>query len=163
MRQNKLKTQDVVVMYTEQHLTLREIGKLTEMSATAVLKRLRKAGVTRAEGTHITVACSTCGKAIDRTRKRWKINHESFCNTQCYAVYLQNPDYNPWRQGSRIARAIVAEYFRLEPDYIVHHKDGNQRNNDRANLQVFDSQSSHLRYHHGKTLAVPLWDGASLP
>ena len=162
MRQNKLETQDVVVMYTQQHLTLRQIAPLVGMTAQAILKRLRKAGVRRTDGTHVQTECGTCGNLVDRTRKRWKINRQSFCNTDCYAVYLQNPSYNPWRQGSRIARAIVAEHFRLLPEHVVHHEDANQRNNDLRNLKVFASQSDHLRYHHGNPNAIPLWDGSML-
>jgi hypothetical protein len=30
---------------------------------------------------------------------------------------------------------------------IVHHKDGNKRNNDPANLEILPSQSAHMRHH----------------
>ena len=52
----------------------------------------------------------------------------------------------------------MGQYFHLEPQHIVHHKDSNQRNNDLANLLVFASASDHLKHHHGSKVS-PLWDG----
>jgi HNH endonuclease len=40
----------------------------------------------------------------------------------------------------------------LLPNEVVHHIDGNTLNNDPSNLQVLDSQSVHMKMHHG-TLA----------
>jgi hypothetical protein len=37
----------------------------------------------------------------------------------------------------------------LEPGEVVHHRDGNPRNNDLGNLQLFASQSDHIRIGHG--------------
>ena len=159
MRQNKVKTQDMVDMYTRKHLTYEQIGKLTGMSRTAVGKRLHNAGVKAEQGTWAIRQCATCGTDVRVARSRLKITKESYCNAECYAVYLENPGYKPWRQGQRIARAIVAQYFKLEPGYIVHHEDNDNRNNDRVNLRVFASQSDHLKYHHGSLDVVPLWDG----
>lgn len=45
---------------------------------------------------------------------------------------------------------------------VVHHHDGNNRNNRPANLAVFEDQSAHLRYHHDATSAAPIWDGRLL-
>ena len=36
---------------------------------------------------------------------------------------------------------------KLEPGEVVHHIDGNKRNNDPKNLKVFSSQSEHARWH----------------
>ena len=35
----------------------------------------------------------------------------------------------------------------LLPGEVVHHKDGDKRNNDPSNLQVFSSQAEHARHH----------------
>jgi len=160
MRQNKLATQDVVVMYTQQHLTLREIATLVGMSHTAIAKRLKSAGVTAHDGQWLTLPCGFCGSLVERRRSQ-SLNHkEVYCNTECYYASRESPGYKPWRQGQRIARAIVAQYFKLEPQHVVDHRDGNNRNNDRNNLRVYASQSDHIKMHHGKTPVEPLWDGA---
>ena len=45
---------------------------------------------------------------------------------------------------------VVAEQMlgrELRPGEVVHHIDGNKRNNDPSNLHVFASQSEHASYH----------------
>jgi hypothetical protein len=86
---------------------------------------------------------------------------KAYCNMQCYADSLAQHPYVPWRQGCRRARAIVAQYYGLHPDQIVHHKDGDNRNNDLSNLMVFASNADHVAHHRGRTVAV-LFDGATV-
>ena len=50
----------------------------------------------------------------------------------------------------RHTHRVVAEQVigrPLLPGEVVHHIDGNKRNNDPSNLMVFASQSEHARYH----------------
>ena len=45
---------------------------------------------------------------------------------------------------------VVAEKMlgrKLLPGEVVHHRDGDKRNNDPANLVVFNSQSEHAKHH----------------
>lgn len=35
----------------------------------------------------------------------------------------------------------------LKPGEVVHHIDGNKRNNDPSNLMIFATQADHARYH----------------
>ena len=65
------------------------------------------------------------------------------------------------RQGRRIARSIVSEYFDMEDNHIVHHEDRNATNNDMDNLKVFQCQGDHLRYHRGFRVPI-LWDGSEM-
>lgn len=151
---------DLVALYTVQHLTLREIGEKVGLSHTHVSRRLQKAGIKAKDGERVSTNCAECGKPIVALRARWRNQHGVFCNKVCFVAYLANPHYIESRQGSRIARTVVACYFDLQSEHIVHHEDTNQSNNDPINLKVFASQSDHLKYHHGKTPVTPLWDGA---
>lgn len=50
----------------------------------------------------------------------------------------------------RPAHRVVAERILgrgLKQNEVVHHIDGNRRNNDPVNLMVFSSSSDHMRYH----------------
>jgi len=161
MRQNKLKTQDIVVMYTQQHLTLRQIGKLVDMSAMAVSKRHKAAGVTAHDGEWIKANCGFCGADIERRRSEHRNKFDVYCNMECYAASRESPGFKPWRHGSRIARAIVSQYFKLDQEHIVHHVDGDERNNNLDNLEVYASQSDHIKHHHGKSKVMPLWRGSA--
>lgn len=161
-------TQDIVVMYVEKHLTLREIAKLTGMSHVNVSKRLKKAGITAKDGTWVKTNCAFCGKDIEIRRARVKFRNKDgsrrrghFCNLACYIASLENPGYKPWRHGQRLARAIVGQYYILQEGNVVHHVDGDERNNNLDNLMVFKNQAEHMRYHRGGKV-TPLWDGRAL-
>lgn len=64
--------------------------------------------------------------------------------------YLRNPEYEAWRTGQRIARIILSEHLHREliSGEVVHHIDGNNRNNDLSNLMLFKNSSEHIAYHH---------------
>jgi hypothetical protein len=156
---NPAKTPDLVVLYTEMHLTLRAIGRLTGMSATAVMKRLRQAGITRQQGERIVALCAYCGVAVNRPRSQG-LRRVVYCGTEHYYAARANPQFVEWRHGSRLARAIVSQHYQLGRDEVVHHIDGNQRNNDLANLAVYASRSDHTAAHHGRQV-TPVWTGAA--
>ena len=156
-------TQQVVVMYCEQHLTCRQIGAVVGMSGAAVMERLHRAGVDSSQGERVMVRCSTCGKGFSITRSRWKVSGRKFCSNPCYFATRQGHEYHENRHGQRIGRATAERLFRqLNPGEVVHHKDSNCKNNDPSNLMVFASQSDHMRHHHGVNSVAHLWDGATL-
>lgn len=154
-----ISTQDLVVLYTEKHLTLREIAVIVGITHAGVWKRLRAAGIHVKQGEWVSVQCSYCGVPFSCRRGRWKKQKDFYCQDEHYWASRQNENFVEWRQGGRLARAIVAQHFKLERDHIVHHKDADQRNNDRANLMVFMNQSDHLKHHRGQVIHA-LWDGA---
>lgn len=152
---------ELVYMYTSAHLTMAEIGAVIGITRQGVLKRLRKLGVTAEQGERVEVACAKCGSMFVAERKRWRKQRKVFCSQQCYFQHIENPDYVPWRQGQSIARKEVSRYFDLKPEHVVHHKDGNNYNNDIMNLAVFASQADHMAYHRGAETPF-LFDGASI-
>jgi hypothetical protein len=162
-KQSKVKTQDVVLMYTVRHLTTEEIGRIVGMTRQSVCKRLKVSGITAGMGTWVETECYYCGNAIKVRRKQWRVRNHVYCGNECYYASLENPNYHQSRQGQRIARAIVNQHFRLDHEMIVHHKDGDTRHNDLSNLSVYTNQSDHLKATHHHNLSIkPIWDGQNI-
>ena len=145
--------------YVNQHLTMREIGLLEGISGVAVWKILHKQEISAADGERVSLTCPECGKAFTRTRARVRKTRVPRCSVGCYRAARRKPTFVGWRQGMRRARAeVMRAGFPLTSAHVVHHVDGNQRNNDRRNLWVFGSQGDHVKHHHGKRVE-PLWRG----
>lgn len=157
----EISTKTLKTLYLVDHMTLREIGARVGMSHAGVMRRLHRAGVSAREGEYVKISCGYCGCEIERVRSRARRAAQSYCNSECYYASMDGERYKPWRQGQRIARAIVAQYFELEPEHVVDHHDGDNRNNDKANLRVYASQADHMAMHRGHKVE-PLWDGALL-
>ncbi len=160
-----ISNESLIALYTIEHLTCQQIGEKYGVTRQTVAYRLKKLGVESSEGERVNLTCEFCGKAYWRHRKAYKTHGSSYCSMNCYALSRYNPNYTQWRQGQRLARAIVSLHYPLMPDHIVHHKDDDNSNNDLTNLAVFASQSDHMVYHHGKrkVLPQPIWDGALVP
>lgn len=118
--------------------------------------------------------CDECGKEITMPLSRFKRSVNHFCCKPCHMRFM-NRVLNPHRMDTMEARAksrnaqlnrgegktyqkyfgrhthrVVAEQMLgrpLEKGEIVHHIDGNKRNNDPSNLMVFKNQSEHARWH----------------
>jgi len=160
MNMKPVTTQYLVVQLTMQHRKVSEVARMVGMTRQAIHKRLKAAGVDLHAARWVHLECTFCGKPVD---KRWRLwannkNGKNFCGPECYYASRENPGYKPWRQGQRIARAIVAQRFKLDRDHVVDHIDGDNYNNDIKNLRVFASQSDHIKMHHGRAIE-PLWDG----
>jgi hypothetical protein len=153
-------TPDLVAWYTEHRFPLTQIALLANMSRQGVWKRLKAAGVAVTRVGKIDTVCVYCGVAFQRYRAHTRQAFQHYCCAEHYYAARENREFVEWRQGSRLARAIVAQHYPLSPVEVVHHKDGNQRHNDLANLMVYASQADHLAAHHGRTIA-PVWDGAA--
>ena len=53
----RVDTQYVVVLYTERHLTMQQIGDMLGLTKQAIYKRLRKAGITSDQGEWVECVC----------------------------------------------------------------------------------------------------------
>jgi len=155
-KRKDIKTQDVVVMYTEQHLTQAQIGAITGLTRQAIHYRLKKAGIKSQDGEWVKFKCYWCSGDSEKPRSQYRATNRHFCKTECYHDSLADNTYQPWRHGSRLARAVIAQHFDLRREHIVHHIDGNQRNNNLDNLCVYASQGDHVRAHRGGKNIV-LW------
>lgn len=143
------KHKDIINAYTIDLLSMQEIANLLHVSRAAIHTILRKHGIDTSKQ-RIAVTCTACGTTVYRTRKQVRRQHNHFCNRTCYDSYLTagKASYAQDRHSQRLARAVVTQYFDLQPRHIVHHEDGNSFNNKPDNLRVFSNQGDHIRYHH---------------
>ena len=154
-------TELVVELHKTDLYSLQMIADKVGVSRQAIKKYLNKRGydTSKANATK-EVECTYCQKVFKRLRCLRRQTVNPYCSTECCGKGVANPEYIQNRQGQRIARREVAYYFRLQQKHVVHHKDGNNRNNDIDNLMVFKDQADHVRWHRlGETasLVVPLW------
>ena len=158
MRRVTLPLAEVIERYTIQHETMQEIADLTHISRAAISRRLKRAGITSEQGERVNCLCPVCGQSFSSTRKRWKQARKRFCSMPCYTAQMQQTNYHAWRHGQRLARTAVKGCFPLQEGQIVHHVDGDNRNNKLENLWVFTSNADHMSFHRGG-LAQPIWKG----
>lgn len=139
--------------YLRDHLTLEEIGKKLSITRQAVHNRMRRCGIDMSTGERFDVKCDVCGVFYSVTRKRFKSTIMHLCSEKCRIAYLKTSQYKASRQGQRIGRAVLMEIATKKglsmPDgFVVHHKDGDDFNNDPSNLMVFKNNAEHTLHHH---------------
>jgi hypothetical protein len=150
---------ELVTLYTVDHLTCRQIASVAGVSHAYVHRCLKYCSVPVKAGEWAEVWCWQCGLVFQRQRSRAGFRRRYvFCDEDCRRAYLKNPAYVSDRRGIRQARRLVACYFDLKPEHIVHHHDSDERNNVLRNLAVFASNADHMRYEWGGKVK-PIWDG----
>lgn len=137
-------------LYLVEHKTMQEIGDLLGCTRQNVHHRIRKFGIDKTSAERFNVRCDLCGREFSTTRKRYKLTIKHFCSLDCYKGYMKNPEYKQWRNGQRIARAVMERHLgrELASGEIVHHNDGDNNNNTIENLRLFPSTGEHTAYHH---------------
>jgi len=154
-------------MYKDDLFSLQMIGEFFNCSRQGAKKYLNKRGIDTSYRKHLVI-CDNCGTEFNKPRSYIRNCIKNYCTVKCYYESLHNPEYNGNRQGQRVARKLVDELLisigkRLMPEWVVHHEDGNDTNNDPENLIVFASQADHMRWHRGNRESVePIWVGKSV-
>ena len=123
--------------------------------------------------------CDWCGKEITQPPSQYKKSSTHFCNRSCRTSFRNTNDNPVWKQSTRekirISRLgtgsgesypkyygrhehrVVAEDKLgrpLAPGEIVHHIDGDKRNNTPANIVVLHSQSAHIALHRDALISA---------
>jgi hypothetical protein len=155
LRKSRITLAEMVAMYERDHKTILEIAAVAGVGRQTVSVRLRRAGV-NLSGKR-TLKCDYCGIMFTKWRKAANKSNKHYCCVEHYYAQLGSSGYRPWRHGQRLARAVVSQLFALQPEHVVHHIDGDNRNNDRSNLLVFASQADHLAHHRGRKGVQPIW------
>lgn len=158
---------DIINDYLNNLTPMIFLAKQYNVTRQAVWKIIKQAGIDAGEQGTLWITCDACGNEFKRLRHKIRKQKNHFCSLECYYAFLEagrnGGAYVNNRQGQRIARAKVSEYFDLQPRHVVHHIDRNTLNNDPHNLMVFRNQGDHVRYHRlGADYVQPIWDGRDL-
>ena len=137
-------------LYLDEHLTMQQIGDKLGCTRQNVHYLLQRYQIDKSNAERFAVTCDTCGTKFSTTRKRYVSRVKHFCKKECYTAYMHNPEYKQWRHGQRLARIIMQDSMDrlLLPGEVVHHIDGDNRNNEIDNLMLFKDHSEHMKHHH---------------
>lgn len=101
------------------------------------------------------IRLSHLGKILsDEIRKKMSDSHSGRTSNSSGYILLHMPEH-PFALsiGYVSEHRYVAEVYLgrfLDPEEVVHHIDGDKKNNLPENLYVFSSNSEHTTYHHKK-------------
>lgn len=121
----------------------------------------------------VELPCTYCGTILSRSPSM--VSDHIFCNHGCFSGWKRTqlgPNAGGYRSGSRkngeriklhrpdhphcdsigyvcryrlVMENSIGRY--LEPSESVHHLDGDESNDDLANLHLYGSEAEHARYH----------------
>ena len=118
----------------------------------------------QAKITALTMICASCGKSIPKTNYQIRRSQSSnyYCSRSCAiaknnSLHRQGAQHPNYVSGEGIYRAKALQYYgsactvcgyNIERVLEVHHRDGNRKNNDIANLDVL-CPTHHTEYQVG--------------
>ena len=148
---------EIIDLYVKDLLACGDIAKKYGVSRTCIWKVLRRNNIDTRKRKFLA-RCHLCNRRIYRNRCQIKKSVHLFCSTKCYHKYLRRNEYNEWRYEQKIARKQIEKViFNIPPEAVVHHIDGDCRNNELSNLMLFKNQADRLRFHREIPGVKPIW------
>lgn len=155
VKECKTRDLDIKEQYIKQE-RVKEIAAKHGISRQAVFKVLSKLGIDTSTRQGIIRPCSACGEPVRCRRAKVKQLHV-YCNTDCYHVWHKmNYTGIVSRYHNRRAREIMACLTIIPEGAVVHHANGDPRDNRPENLILLASAHDHVRLHKGFAVK-PLW------
>jgi len=152
---NQNANDELIKLYTDQELTLRQIAKKYKVSYQTIHQRLQRLGISR-NTKKILTSCAFCATPIEVFVSRASKQEKHYCNKDCFAAGLEKTPYKAWKREQRVTRTVVNKYFKLSDDHVVDYLDGNNKNNDINNLAVYASEEDRIKAKQGQKVKV-IW------
>lgn len=133
-----------------QNLTYKQIAVIQNKPISYVINRVKKLELPKREKPKFYMSCFLCG--ISKRVSKYKTNKNKihFCSKDHYQEFIQKTKIqkNTGTLHSSTYRKQARKIMNALPHQIVHHIDGDEANNDPANLLLFDSNKEHVLFHH---------------
>lgn len=152
---NDISNQQLINLYKNQGLTLRQIAKKYKVSHQNIHQRLKRLGIIKND-LRVQVNCDSCGKIKQISVSRSKKQQKHYCNMTCLAISKEKGHYKIWKREQKISRVEVGKHFKLVPEYVVDYVDGDNKNNDISNLVVYASEEERIKAKQGHKV-IPMW------
>lgn len=94
--------------------------------------------------------CAGCGQNFYARPRELRKGGGKYCAVSCRRAHEASGSTEYARIGAQRAHRVIAEQMLGRPlaeGEVVHHRDGNKRNNDPSNLEVLPSHAAHMREH----------------
>lgn len=136
-------------MYCVDHMTTKQIGELIGTTARYVQILLKQYDIKTSDGELVWVECSWCDKKFAVNRAKWKKQQLFYCSKPHYYEHKKQCALSVKDDNRQKYQQIARKIMKAKTGQVVHHIDGNVRNNDKSNLMIFENQSEHIKFHHG--------------
>jgi HNH endonuclease len=157
-RQPKSRDIEIKAQYIK-HVRIGDIASRYGMTRQAVFKILRKLGIDTSCRQGLVRPCGACGEPVWCRRAKTR-QQNVFCDSTCYHLWHKlNYTGIVSRYNGRRAREIVSCLTTIPTGAVVHHANGDPRDNRTCNLMLLASSRDHVRIHKGFKVK-PVWIGA---
>ncbi len=153
------RNKEIQKKYTEGLARMTELGEEYGMSRNSVYKLLKRMGTDTSKEQRVLLTCAACGAQVPRRRGKARATHNTFCDRDCWRIWHAiNYTGIISRYHNRRAREIVAGLTKIPDGGVVHHINGDPRENRIDNLVVLASSRDHVLIHKGFHVE-PVWTG----
>lgn len=157
----KISDKKLVNLYVKKKLNFKEISEITGIATSTIRRRCIKNGVTPRKGD--TMSDITLKRYKERPHRiGWKMSEEQKTKLSKIFKKIRGKTAKGWslkpsgyieitrgRNKNKVIHRVIMEKHlkrKLLKNEVVHHIDGNKKNNDIQNLQVMD-RKEHNRLH----------------
>jgi predicted Zn-ribbon and HTH transcriptional regulator len=141
---------ETIIHLYQEDVDIKDICEEFKLSRVSIYNILKKVDILPNRKSLTLLTCKKCGTSFIRKTSLTKTENGGYCSVKCFAsARTINPEAPRKSRAGDIARKVLQSVgIVLLPGQVIHHKDGDRNNCDKDNLQIFNSHSEHMKYHH---------------